>query len=51
VHLQDDENRYQRVMDSNGRLKVHVNDVLCRKNAIGDPDYSDPSICPTLWPI
>ena len=51
VHLQDDENRYQRVMDGNGRLKVHVNDVLCRKNAIGEPDYSDPSICPTLWPI
>lgn len=50
VHMQDAENRYQPVYNENGRAVGHLNDLLCRKDANGNPDYSDPDVFPQLWP-
>lgn len=49
LHFQDHSNRYVRHVDSSGQRTVHINDLLCRKDERGDPDYSDPDICPVLW--
>jgi ectoine hydroxylase-related dioxygenase (phytanoyl-CoA dioxygenase family) len=49
VHLQDGANRYRRVLGADGRVVTHLNDILCRRDANGDPDYGDPAICPVLW--
>ena len=50
VHVQDGDNRYRRHVDCRDKVATHVNDALCRKAADGFPDYSDPDICPVLWP-
>lgn len=49
VHFQDAANRYTPATDDHGKPVVHVNDVLCRTDDGGAPDYGDPDICPTLW--
>ncbi len=49
VHVQDGANRYERYVDCRNRVATHVNDVLCRIGPAGQPDYSDPDICPVLW--
>ena len=49
VHLQPGSNQYKPAADSMGKPIVHMNDLLCRKNQHGLPDYTDPEICPTLW--
>ena len=49
IHLQDEANRYCRHVDENGKATLHINDLLCRKDADGSPDYSDPEVCPILW--
>jgi ectoine hydroxylase-related dioxygenase (phytanoyl-CoA dioxygenase family) len=49
VHFQDQANRYTPAADERGAPLVHVNDVLCRPDDAGDPDYCDPDICPVLW--
>jgi len=51
VHLQDEDNVYTRPEAVDGRVPVHINDLLCRRRPDGSPDYSDPDICPTLWPV
>ncbi|AXX31930.1 Phytanoyl-CoA dioxygenase [Actinosynnema pretiosum subsp. pretiosum] len=50
LHFQDADNRYVPHVDENGKRTVHINDLLCRKDAHGNPDYADPDICPVLWP-
>jgi hypothetical protein len=50
LHMQDASNRYVPHLDDSGTRTVHINDLLCRKDASGDPDYSDPDICPVMWP-
>lgn len=50
VHFQDHANHYIPHEDESGRRTVHINDLLCRKDHKGFPDYSDPAICPMLWP-
>ena len=50
VHVQDGDNKYKRAQDERGKIYSHVNDVLCKPDASGAPDYSDPEICPVLWP-
>lgn len=50
VHMQSAENRYQPVYSEAGRLLGHLNDLLCRKDERGYPDYTDPAIFPQLWP-
>jgi hypothetical protein len=49
VHLQDDANRWQRYIYPDGNLATHDNDSLVRK-VDGHPDYTDPEVCPQLWP-
>ena len=48
VHMQDFENHYQRV-EENGTVHSHGNNEACRRQSNGDPDYTDPRICPVLW--
>jgi ectoine hydroxylase-related dioxygenase (phytanoyl-CoA dioxygenase family) len=50
IHMQDETNAYQRRLDAKGDPILHVNDVLCRSDEHGTPDYTDPDICPVLWP-
>ena len=49
VHFQDQDNRYQEVLDANGERIPCVNDHLVRRLPDGRPDYSDPEICPVIW--
>ena len=49
MHLQDGENRYRPYRRPNGDPVVYNHDVLVRKNEAGQPDYTDPEFCPTLW--
>ncbi|TNZ67676.1 phytanoyl-CoA dioxygenase [Vibrio parahaemolyticus] len=49
VHLQAESNRHQLVKSLDGRQKLHMNDLICRTDASGQPDYSDPDVCPCLW--
>lgn len=48
-HLQPGDNRYRPYTRPNGDPVVYNHDVLVRRNADGDPDYTDPEFCPTLW--
>ncbi|GLV55098.1 hypothetical protein KDH_19450 [Dictyobacter sp. S3.2.2.5] len=53
VHLQDESNHYQPHRFADGTLARHPNDSLCRRiehNGQSYPDYTDPAICPQLWP-
>jgi hypothetical protein len=49
IHLQDAGNRWQEARRADGTLITHDNDRLCRQ-VNGHPDYTDPVICPVLWP-
>lgn len=49
IHLQPGDNRWQRRVLGDGSVARHSNDLLVR-TAAGMPDYSDPRICPQLWP-
>ena len=49
VHLQDHANQYQPATKPDGRPVQLYNDMICARNSAGDPDYSDPSVFPTLW--
>ncbi len=51
IHYQDDGNAFNALSNIRGRVSGHVNDILCRRTAEGLPDYADPDICPTLWPV
>lgn len=50
IHLQDDANRWREYRWESGELATHENDVLVRQ-VDGHPDYTDPKICPQLWPV
>ena len=49
VHLQDGANQYQPATKPDGRPVQLYNDMICAKNAAGEPNYSDASVFPTLW--
>jgi hypothetical protein len=49
IHLQPAENRWHAFTTATGEPARHGNDRLVRI-ADGAPDYTDPLICPTLWP-
>ncbi|WP_034261401.1 phytanoyl-CoA dioxygenase family protein [Actinospica robiniae] len=49
LHLQDGANRYRQFALSDGSAVAYNHDVLVRRNAAGDPDYTDPAYCPVLW--
>ncbi|MFE3653755.1 phytanoyl-CoA dioxygenase family protein, partial [Streptomyces sp. NPDC059152] len=49
LHLQDRTNQWRPYELSTGDLVVYNNDVLVRRDAAGNPDYTDPDFCPVLW--
>ncbi len=49
VHLQPADNRHRLVILPNGRRLGHTNDLICRTDASGSPDYTDPTAFPLLW--
>jgi ectoine hydroxylase-related dioxygenase (phytanoyl-CoA dioxygenase family) len=49
LHLQDGKNRYRIFLNERGEPWHITNDDLCRKDADGHPDYSDPAAFPVLW--
>ncbi|GAA2110318.1 hypothetical protein GCM10009841_32290 [Microlunatus panaciterrae] len=50
VHLQDAPNRFRHHRLPDSTMARHGLDSLVRRTVDGDPDYSDPAICPLLWP-
>ena len=50
VHFQPGDNSRRQVLLPNGRELGHANDLICRVDGFGQPDYSDPQAFPTLWP-
>lgn len=49
VHLQDHDNCYQAAWNDKGE-PIHIGyELLSRKLANGDPDFSDPKVFPTLY--
>ena len=50
LHLQDQSNTYRRYINpQTGHLANHNNVEFCKQDEQGQPDFSDPSICPVLW--
>lgn len=49
VHMQDADNQYIKKTDAAGKPRSHLNDFLVRRDADGNPDYTDPEVCPVLW--
>jgi hypothetical protein len=49
VHLQDGENHYEAGADEDGQPASYVHDAFVRRTPRGEPDYSDPAICPVVW--
>lgn len=50
LHLQDEQNRYRRAVAPNGTPATYKHDPIARRDADGKPDYSDPVLCPQIWP-
>ena len=48
LNIQDAENRHQEFWN-NGKQINHYLDSLCRKQANGLPDYTDPNVFPVIW--
>jgi hypothetical protein len=49
MHLQDGDNRYRAAFRPDGR-EIHIADeLMCRKQPNGDPDFTDPVAFPLLW--
>jgi hypothetical protein len=51
VHLQDVDNRYQARNGPDGRPLRIFDELLCRTLPNGDPDFADPAVFPTIWPV
>ena len=49
LHMQDEKNRYRVFRSEAGEPWRITNDELCRKDANGHPDYTDPSVFPVLF--
>jgi Phytanoyl-CoA dioxygenase (PhyH) len=49
LHMQDGANHYKPCFRVDGRPVHLFNDIICRKDARGLPDYSDDAVFPVLW--
>jgi len=49
LHLQDVANRYQAAVEPDGSPASYVHDRIVRRLSSGEPDYSDPYVCPVIW--
>lgn len=50
IHMQPGVNHYVEHTLPNGEFARHGNDQLVRRTPDGRPDYSDPAVCPRLYP-
>lgn len=50
LHLQDADNHYVPATDDDGEPLVYKHDAIARRDEHGQPDYTDPLLCPRLWP-
>lgn len=50
LHLQDADNAYVPAVAEDGEPLVYKHDPIARRDAEGRPDYTDPVLCPRLWP-
>jgi ectoine hydroxylase-related dioxygenase (phytanoyl-CoA dioxygenase family) len=50
IHLQPADNRFADLLTPDGTPARHANDELVR-HVDGRPDYTDPAVCPRLWPV
>lgn len=50
AHFQDEDNHYQPCWSPEGKPVQMFDELLCRKQPNGDPDFTDPEIFPQLWP-
>lgn len=50
IHLQDAANAYRPFITSAGTRIILPHDELCRRDASGAPDYTDPQVFPQIWP-
>jgi hypothetical protein len=51
IHLQPGDNNYVASTQDDGSPAHHRNNDLVRRDSVGRPDYTDPRICPRLWPL
>jgi ectoine hydroxylase-related dioxygenase (phytanoyl-CoA dioxygenase family) len=51
VHLQDVDNRYQPARTPDDRPIRIFDELLCRVQPNGEPDFTDPDVFPTIWPV
>ena len=51
VHLQDVDNRYRPARTPDGRPVTMFDELLCRALPSGEPDFADPAVFPTIWPV
>jgi hypothetical protein len=49
LHMQPGSNRYQPCLRPDGKPVQLFNDLICRKNVDGLPDYTDDLVFPVLW--
>jgi hypothetical protein len=49
LHMQDGSNRWRAYVDEKGEQLELIDDRMARRDADGNPDYTDPSIFPVLW--
>ncbi|WP_197378827.1 phytanoyl-CoA dioxygenase family protein [Mycolicibacterium mengxianglii] len=49
VHLQDADNRYVAARTPDGRPIQIFDELLCRTQPNGEPDFTDPDVFPTIW--
>ncbi|KRV50478.1 phytanoyl-CoA dioxygenase [Wenjunlia vitaminophila] len=49
LHLQDGDNRWQRYPLADGSVLSYNHDHVVRRDAQGNPDYTDPRYCPQTW--
>ena len=49
VHLQDESNAYRAALDQRGNPVQMFDELLCRKLANGQPDFTDPAVFPVIW--
>jgi ectoine hydroxylase-related dioxygenase (phytanoyl-CoA dioxygenase family) len=51
AHLQDGDNRWRPALGTDGHPVQYQHDDQVRRNGAGEPDYTDPRLCPVLWPV
>jgi ectoine hydroxylase-related dioxygenase (phytanoyl-CoA dioxygenase family) len=51
THLQDGDNRWRPALGTDGAPVQYQHDDQVRRTEAGEPDYTDPALCPVVWPV